>query len=78
MRTIWALGPVLCGKGRRSWLHGSSIIRERFAIALAKPGGFDWEVIFAGANWLHFTSITPAPGPEAAALCEEARNGKNP
>ena len=46
--------------------------RENSAIALAKVGDFDWERIFQGAKWFHFTGITPALGKQSAQLCEDA------
>ncbi|MBR2180807.1 MAG: sugar kinase, partial [Oscillospiraceae bacterium] len=42
--------------------------REFSAIALAKPGDFDWEKIFDGATWFHITGITPAISESAAEL----------
>ena len=46
--------------------------RAHSAIAEAGPGDFDWERIFSGADWFHFTGITPALSDSAAALCGEA------
>jgi len=36
------------------------------------PGDFDWKKIFSGADWFHFTGITPALSRSAAELCLEA------
>lgn len=33
---------------------------------------FDWKKIFEGAEWFHFTGITPALNDEVAAICQEA------
>lgn len=33
---------------------------------------YDWDAIFEGAGYFHFTGITPALDPNVAALCEEA------
>jgi 2-dehydro-3-deoxygluconokinase len=33
---------------------------------------FDWNQIFEGAEWFHFTGITPALGDNVAAICLEA------
>ena len=30
------------------------------AIQLAKPEDFDWDKIFEGADWFHWSGITPA------------------
>jgi 2-dehydro-3-deoxygluconokinase len=52
----------------------SKVIYDRVgsAIALAKPGDFDWDQIFAGASWFHITGITPAISESAAELSQEA------
>jgi len=54
--------------------RGSVCIYDRAhsAIAEAKSGDFDWKKIFAGADWFHFTGITPALGKNVADLCLEA------
>jgi 2-dehydro-3-deoxygluconokinase len=46
--------------------------RANSAIALAKPGEFDWDNIFTGASWFHITGITPAISASAAELSLEA------
>lgn len=46
--------------------------RKYSAISQAQPGEFDWPAIFKGAEWFHFTGITPALGDNVAALCLEA------
>ena len=46
--------------------------RAHSAIAEARVGEFDWEKIFAGARWFHFSGITPALSPAAAELTAEA------
>jgi len=46
--------------------------RARSAIAEATTGDFDWEQIFEGASWFHFTGITPALSENTAALTLEA------
>ncbi len=51
--------------------------RDNSAIALAKPGDFDWDAIFDGAGWFHVTGITPAISASAAALAlESARKAR--
>lgn len=54
--------------------RGSVCIYDRAhsAIQEAKSGDFDWDAIFEGADWFHFTGITPALSPDVAALCLEA------
>lgn len=46
--------------------------RAHSAISEAKTGDFDWNVIFEGARWFHFTGITPALGDNVAHLTLEA------
>ncbi len=51
--------------------RGSVCIYDRAnsAVSQAKPEEFDWDEIFAGADWFHFTGITPALSESAAACC---------
>ena len=46
--------------------------RAHSAIAEAVPSDFDWNAIFEGADWFHFTGITPALGDTVAEICLEA------
>lgn len=43
--------------------------RANSAIAEATADDFDWERIFAGASWFHFTGITPALSDNMAQVC---------
>ena len=54
--------------------RGSVCIYDRAhsAIADAQPGDFNWEEIFDGVDWFHFTGITPALGKNVVDLCIEA------
>ena len=54
--------------------RGSVCIYDRAhsAIQTADPSEFDWDAIFEGANWFHFTGITPALGPNVVQMCLEA------
>lgn len=54
--------------------RASKVIYDRAnsAFALSKPEEYDWDSIFEGATWLHFSGITPALGDNVAALTEEA------
>lgn len=54
--------------------RASKVIYDRkdSAIALAEAGEFDWDDIFEGVDWFHFTGITPALSENAAANCLEA------
>lgn len=51
--------------------RGSLCIYDRAHSAIAEAGAedFDWDEIFAQADWFHFTGITPALGPNVAELC---------
>jgi 2-dehydro-3-deoxygluconokinase len=46
--------------------------RKGSAVSQAEPGEFDWAKIFDGADWFHFTGITPALGPRVAEVTKEA------
>jgi len=46
--------------------------RKLSAISQAKKGDFDWSKIFDGADWFHFTGITPALGDNVAEITLEA------
>lgn len=43
--------------------------RKHSSISTASPTDFDWDMLLKGADWFHFTGITPALSPEAASLC---------
>lgn len=46
--------------------------RAQSSIAVAQPGDFDWDAVFAGADWFHISGITPAISLSAAQLALEA------
>lgn len=46
--------------------------RAHSSISEADPSDFDWKEIFKGADWFHFTGITPALGDNVADICLEA------
>lgn len=52
----------------------SKVIYDRAgsSISEAVKEDFDWDTIFEGAEWFHFTGITPALGDNIAAICLEA------
>ena len=54
--------------------RGSVCIYDRAysAIQLAKREDFDWDKIFDGADWFHFTGITPAIGGDLVNICLDA------
>jgi 2-dehydro-3-deoxygluconokinase len=52
----------------------SKVIYDRAgsSISTAASEDFNWEKIFEGADWFHFTGITPALGDNIAAICLDA------
>ena len=54
--------------------RGSVCIYDRAhsAIQESSPADFDWDAIFEGVDWFHFTGITPALGPNLVQTCVEA------
>jgi len=54
--------------------RNSSVVYDRAhsSISQAQPGDFDWDTIFDGADWFHWSGITPALSQNAAELCAEA------
>lgn len=53
--------------------RGSVCIYDRkySAIQMAEPTDFDWDAIFEGADWFHFTGITPALGENLVQICRK-------
>lgn len=66
------LGVYYCEKGASQ--RGSKVIYDRAgsSVALSKAEEYDWDAIFDGADWFHWTGITPALGGELPAICLEA------
>ena len=54
--------------------RGSVCIYDRAhsAIQEADPADFNWDEIFEGADWFHFTGITPALGQNMVEACKQA------
>ena len=54
--------------------RGSVCIYDRAysAIQLSQPSEFDWDAIFEGVDWFHFTGITPALGANMVETCKQA------
>ena len=54
--------------------RGSVCIYDRAhsAIQEASASDFNWDEIFDGADWFHFTGITPALGDNLVEICKEA------
>ena len=66
------LGVYFVEKGASQ--RGSKVIYDRAnsAIALAKKEDFDWDAILDGADWFHWTGITPALGGELPEITLDA------
>lgn len=54
--------------------RGSKVIYDRAnsAVSEIEPGMVNWEKVFEGAGWFHWTGITPAISQSAASVCLEA------
>ncbi len=57
----------------------SKVVYDRAgsSIATIKPGDIDWKKVFEGADWFHWTGITPALSQGAADVCLEAIKAAN-
>lgn len=66
------LGLYFVEKGASQ--RASKVIYDRAGSAIAKAAAadFDWKEIFKGADWFHFTGITPALGGKLPSICLEA------
>ncbi len=66
------MGIYYCEKGASQ--RPSKVIYDRAgsSIATASRSDFDWDEIFKGADWFHFTGITPALSDELAYVCKQA------
>jgi len=54
--------------------RGSVVVYDRAhsSIQEADPSDFNWDDIFEGAEWFHFTGITPALGANMVETCKQA------
>jgi len=66
------LGIYFVEKGASQ--RASKVIYDRAnsAISLASRSDFDWDAIFEGVDWFHWTGITPALGGELPEICLDA------
>ncbi len=66
------LGIYFIEKGASQ--RASKVIYDRAgsALALSSAADYDWDNIFSGADWFHFTGITPALGGELPDICKQA------
>ena len=66
------LGLYFVEKGASQRASKVIYYRAGSAIAKATTADFDWKAIFSGADWFHFTGITPALGPNMVECCKQA------
>ena len=66
------VGIYYCEKGASVRPSKVTYDRAHSSISTAKVGDFDWDKIFEGAEWFHFTGITPALSDDVAAVTKEA------
>ncbi|MEE0946580.1 MAG: sugar kinase [Acutalibacteraceae bacterium] len=66
------VGIYYCEKGASQ--RPSKVIYDRAGSSICKAttADFNWEEIFYGVDWFHFTGITPALGDNVAEICLEA------
>lgn len=66
------VGIYFCEKGASQ--RASKVVYDRAGSSIAKAASedFNWDEIFEGVDWFHFTGITPALGPNVADICLEA------
>ena len=66
------VGIYYCEKGASQ--RPSKVIYDRAysSIPMASKEDFDWDKIFDGVSWFHFTGITPALSDELIKICEIA------
>lgn len=59
--------------------RASKVIYDRAnsAVSEIRPGMIDWDEVFKGADWFHWTGITPAISEGAAQTCLEAIQAAN-
>ena len=66
------VGIYYCEKGASQRPSNVVYDRAHSSISTASPEDFCWDKIFDGADWFHFTGITPALGDGIADICLEA------
>ena len=66
------LGIYYCEKGASQRPSNVVYDRAHSSISTATAEDFNWKEIFDGADWFHFTGITPALSDGCADLCLEA------
>lgn len=72
LRGRQAARDLLHGGGRRDALVARRIRPRRLAFDTLQPGMIDWDGIFRGASWFHWSGISAAVSAGTAAVCAEA------
>ena len=64
---------------RGAAIRTSKVVYDRAnsAVSLIKRGMIDWDQVFQGADWFHWSGITPAISQDAADVCLEAIQAAN-
>ncbi|MCW3463410.1 sugar kinase [Chitinophaga nivalis] len=73
-RMLWGgdrIGTYYLAQG--SDLKHAEVVYDRkySAFSQIQPDTVDWEALLEGADWLHWSAISPALNPEAAIVCKE-------
>jgi 2-dehydro-3-deoxygluconokinase len=66
------LGLYYLPKGKDLKNAGVIYDRAHSSFAGLKPGSIDWDQVFAGVGWFHFSAICPAVNQDVADVCLEA------
>jgi len=65
------LGLYFLPKGKDLKNAGVIYDRDHSSFSDLRPGTIDWDKVFQGVKWLHFSAISPALNARVAAVCEE-------
>lgn len=66
------LGIYYLPEGKDVKSHGVIYDRDFSSFSMIKPGSIDWDAVFEGCEWFHFSAISPALNPNIALVCHEA------
>lgn len=73
-RMLWGgerIGIYYMAPGGDMQSHSVVYDRKYSAFSQIEPGSIDWDKYLEGAEWLHWTAITPALNANAAMICHE-------
>ena len=66
------VGLYYLTKGKDLKNAGVIYDRDHSSFSALEPGSIDWDAVYKGIGWLHFSAISPALNSRVAAVCEEA------